>query len=340
MSQTPNRQSPQDQLRAMTRNWKLAPILYAITELEIADHLADSPKTVTELAELTDTHAPSLYRLLRAVVTIDLFHCNEMEQFDLTPLSNVLRKDVENSMRKIILWNCSPMFWRSWGELLHTLSTGEVAFQHAYGKGFFEHLDANPADSELFNVSMTRMTTEDAETMLTAFDFSEYTSVVDIGGGHGTLITAILQRYEDLHGAIFDLPQVVEGTQAIIESEGLSDRCQVIGGDFFQQVVSGYGLYIMKDIVHDWDDVQAIRILQKTHEAMSENARLLIMERIVPPNNEMHGSKWVDLTMMLVTGGKERTREEYQALLSQAGFEITRIIPTDAAYSIIETKPV
>jgi hypothetical protein len=324
----------------MIESIRTLPMLYAVARLQIADHLADGPQSADELAAHTGAYAQSLYRVLRALATFNVFMENARGQFEMTPLAEFLRSDVPNSMRQQVLWTGAPYRWHARGELLHTVMTGETAFQHIHGMGVFEYLARHPDAAALFNDAMSAMTATYAEAAASAYDFGIFDRAMDVGGGHGTLMITLLNRFPDLHGGIFDLSTVVEGTVSRLEAAGLLDRCDLVSGSFFEAVPSGYDAYILKDIIHDWNDEDSLTILRNCHAAMNSEARLLIIERVIPPGNEPFVGKMVDITMLVETGGMERTAEQYQDLLAAAGFRIERIIPTSEASSIIEAIPV
>jgi hypothetical protein len=339
MIRNTNDGSPRRQLESMLTSWNVVPLLYAVTELRVADHLADGPKTAEQLAGATGTQARALVRVLRALATEGIFRENDAHQFELTPLADLLRTESAQSLRNQVLWRGLPMFWRPWAEVLHTLRTGETAFNHVYGMDMFPYIDEHPDDKVVFNNAMTHMTEGEGAAVAYAYDFKPYRSVIDIGGGHGSLITAVLSRYPNVRGAIFDLPDVVAGAQPRLETARLAQRCQLIGGSFFESVPPDYDAYVLKDIIHDWDDDQALTILRNCREAMHADAHLLLVERVILPGNDPHPAKWIDITMLLITGGMERTEQQYRDLLDAAGFTLDRITPTGFAHSVIRGVP-
>jgi hypothetical protein len=314
--------------------------LYVAAKLGIADLLQSGPKTAQELAEATGTHAPSLYRILRALTSAGLFKRESDDRFALTSLSETLVTGVPGSVRWFIISELGQEHYPAWGNLMHSVKTGEIAFDNFFGMDIWKYFAQNPADAAVFNDSMSGMTAAANEAITSVYDFSQFRKVIDVGGGHGGLITSILQKNPQTKGVLFDAPVVIEGARPKLESAGLADRCETIAGDFFQAVPAGGDAYVMKWIIHDWEDEKAIRILKNCREHMQPNSRLIIVDCVVPENDEPDFSKTFDLNMMVMTGGKERTAAEFRELLSAAGFELLRVIPTDVPTSIVEAKPI
>ncbi len=331
--------SPVDRLSQMLA-YNLTQMIYVAVKLRIPDILAGGPKSAAEIAVSAGAHPPSLYRLLRALASVGVFQEDRQSRFGLTPLSTLLRSDVPDSLRPFALSYGEPWWWNAWGSLLHSVQTGETAFNYVHGKGLFEYFNQNPGAARIFNANMTSMTDREAQSVVTAFDFSATRVLVDIGGGHGALAAAILQAYPQVHAKIFDLPSVIEGTPIYLDSVGLSARCELIGGNFFESIPAGGDTYTLKDIVHDWDDDRAVAILRNCRAAMSGSAILLIIERLIPPRNEPSIAKLIDINMLVFSGGRERTEAEYRTLLEAAGFKIKNILPADFGINIIEASPV
>jgi len=314
--------------------------LYVAAKLGIADLLQSGPKTVEELAEATNTHAPSLYRIMRALTSAGIFKRENDDRFALTPLSETLVTGVPGSVRWFIISELGQEHYPAWGNLLHSVKTGEIAFDNFFGMDIWKYFAQNPEDAAVFNDSMSGMTAAANDAIMSVYDFSQFNTVIDIGGGHGGLITSILQKNPQTKGVLFDAPRVIEGARAKIENAGLTDRCETVGGDFFQGVPAGGDAYVMKWIIHDWEDEKAIRILKNCRQYMQPNNRLIIVDCVVPDNDEPDFSKTFDLNMMVMTGGKERTAAEFRELLAAAGFELLRTIPTDVPTSIVEAQPI
>lgn len=320
--------------RMITAYW-ISQAIYAAAKFGIADELKDGPKSVEQLAEATSTNADALYRLLRALASKGIFAEGEPRQFSLTPLAEPLRSDVPGSKRALALMSGDEQF-RAWAEIEYSIQTGEIAFDKVYGKPIFDYLGENPDKAKIFDAAMVGIHGRESDIILEAYDFSGINVVADIGGGNGSQITGILKRHTAMRGILFDLPHVIERARERIETAGLADRCELVGGSFFESVPEGADAYMMRHIIHDWDDEKSLTILRNCHRAMSSDSRLLVVESVIPRGNEPFGGKLLDLVMMLIPGGKERTEDEYRALFGKAGFELTRIIPTTTEISIVE----
>lgn len=304
--------------------------------LGIPDLLAERARTAEELAAKTDTHAPSLYRLLRTLASMGVFTENAEGKFELTPISVLLRSDAANSMRDFAVMMGEAWIWQAWGELPHSVRTGEVAHEKAQGMGSFEFFQSNAEAGKVFNAAMTNFTRAIIPAFVEAYDFSDTGRLVDVAGGHGLLLAGVLKANPHLRGILFDLPFVIEGASGLLDEEGVSDRVELITGNFFESVPEGADAYMMKHIIHDWNDESSIRILKNIRSAMSENGKVLIVEMVVPEGEEAHPSKALDILMLVMEGGKERTKVEYAKLLEASGFRLTRVIPTKSPYSVIE----
>lgn len=327
--------SPPQQLDQMISGYWISQAIYAAAKFNIADHLIDGPKSIEQLAEATSTNADALYRLLRALASVGIFAEGEPRHFALTPLAEPLQSDVPGSKRALALMAGDEQF-RTWAEIEYSIQTGKTAFDKAFGKPIFEYLSENPDKARIFDAAMVGIHGRESDIVLSAYDFSGVGVLADIGGGNGSQISQVLNRNSDLKGILFDLPHVIERAKNPIESAGLLDRCELVGGSFFESVPEGADIYLMRHIIHDWDDEKSLTILRNCHQAMSANTKLLIVESVIPPGNDPFGGKFLDLVMLLIPGGKERTAEEYRALLDQAGFELTQVIPTTSEVSIIE----
>jgi len=310
--------------------------IYVAAKLGVADHLSDGYRTIDELAAATGTHAPSLYRVLRALASVGVFTEDGKRGFALTPLAETLRTDVSGSLRAFATVELGEEHYPAWGELLHSVRTGEIAFDRAFGMPVWEFFEQNPENAKTFNDAMTGMTLAVNDAVLSSYDFSSIGKIIDVGGGHGSLIASILKAHPEMRGILFDAPPVIEGARCRLQDEGIAERCEAIAGDFFESVPGGGDAYILKWIIHDWDEERSITILKNCHRAMAENGRLLLVEAVVPFGSEPHFSKFIDLNMLVMTGGRERTEDEYRTLFEASGFRLTRIIPTESPMSIIE----
>jgi hypothetical protein len=250
-----------------------------------------------------------------------------------------LRSDVRASVRPFALLEGDPYWWRSKGELLHCVQTGQPAPQHLYGTDEWEYLRQHPETAAVFNDAMTAMTQEETPAILDAYDFSPIHRLVDVGGGHGALLAALLRTYPGMHGILFDQPDVVSHALPLLQANGVSNRCETIGGDLFGEMPDCSDGYLLKLILHDWDDEHAAQILANLRRSMSRTARLLLVEHVIVPGNDPQPGKGLDLAMLAYVGGRERTAAEWEDLLQATGFTLTRIVPTQAALSILEAAP-
>lgn len=308
--------------------------IWVAAELGIADLLTDGPRTAGELAEKTLTHGNALYRVLRALASVGMFAEDAHGRFSLTPLADLLRTDASASQRPFAIM-MGAEFHEAWGELLHSVRTGEPGFEKRFGVPFFQYMTERPERGKIYDAAMTGVHGGETEPMLDAYDFSPFQTVIDIGGGNGLVLAAILQRHPTVKGILFDLPAVVDRARTIISGLGLSNRCQIVGGDFFSSVPVGGDAYVMRHIIHDWDDNEAVAILRNCRAAMNPEGRILVVETVIPPANEPCFGKWLDL-MMLVVGGRERTEEQYRRLFLEAGLELNSIVSTTQEISVIE----
>ena len=308
-------------------------------KLGIADLLKQEPRTAEELANATKAHAPSLNRLLRMLTSVGIFAEDANGRFQQTPLSQLLRSDHPRSARAFAIMSGSELLWRPWGELHAAVMSGRSAFEHVFGASLFEYLAAHPGDAEVFNAGMTSASVNDAAAVVAAYDFSRFDRVVDVGGGHGALLRAILSANPKLRGVLADRPTVVAGAEAL-RTGAMADRCEFTGVDFFSSVPGGADAYIMRWIIHDWNDEDSLKILRNCRGAIRRDGTLLIVDSVLKPPNEPDPGKLMDSNMLvMVPGGRERTEAEFAALLRQAGFSLTRLIPTAGAVSIIESQP-
>jgi SAM-dependent methyltransferase len=328
----PQAQLSQQLLKQMIGGW-ITQAIYVASELGIADLLTDGSRTAEELAEQTNTHCGALYRVLRALASVGIFTQDKDCRFSMTPLAENLRSDSPESLRSFGIM-MGAEFYQSWGNLLDSVRTGEQGFQKRYGVPFFQYMTERPDRHSIYDAAMMIHGIAETEPMLDAYDFSGFRTVVDIGGGHGRMLAAILNRYPAIKGILFDLPAVADRSRTIISDLGLSERCQIAGGDFFTSVPVA-DAYVMRHIIHDWDDKEAVSILRNCRDAMNPEGKILVIETVIPPLDEPCFGKWLDL-MMLIVGGRERTEEQYRQLFSKAGLKLNRIVSTAHEISVIE----
>lgn len=327
-------------LREMIMGFRTTQLIYVAAKLNIADHLRQGPQQVDVLAKVTGAHPSSLYRLLRALASIGIFEETDDGCFQLTPLAGPLQTDVSASLHAVAMLYGENWCWQVYGNILHSVITGQPAFPHVHGQIYFEYLNNHHDAAETFNKAMTAFSEQEINAVLSAYDFSAALKVVDVGGGHGRLITAILNNNKQAHGILFDQISVLADAKNFITNAALKTRCELIAGDFFHSAPPGGDLYILKSIIHDWDDEMAIRILKNCRRVMMSDARVVLAERVVPQGNEPSEAKLFDINMLTVLGGRERTVTEYKNLLRAADLQIINVIPTSCHLSLIEAVPV
>jgi hypothetical protein len=324
-------------LQMMTGYW-VSQAIYVAAKLGIADLLTSGPKTCDELAEATDCHPQSLHRVLRALSSTGIFTETTSASFALTPMAEFLRSDHPGSMRALACMYAEEQY-RAWGDLLHSVKTGQRAFDNMFGADYFAYLASHPESEQVFNRAMTGWTNQLVAGAVDAYDFSGFKTVVDVGGGHGTLLAAVLQRHPGTQGILFDQTQVVEAASDALQAAGVADRCTLVGGDFFSEVPSGGDAYVLSQILHDWDDERCIEILQQCRRAIQDDGRLLVVEMVLPEGQEPFFGKWLDLHMLVLLGARERTAAEYNALFHAAGFGLTTVVAMPAGPSVVEAAP-
>lgn len=308
--------------------------LHVAAKLGIADVLSNGPMTPHEVAGACSAKEYPLRRLLRYLTAVGVLMEDERGRFSCTALGDLLRTDHPQSVRDIAIMYGEPFWWRSWGDLYQTVKTGQPAFDRVHGQPFFEYLAHSPADSAVFNAGMTSGTKVDVENLVAAYDFSPFAKIVDVGGGHGGLLRALLERYPNCTGVLCDLPGVIAGAREM-ERSAVATRCEVVPADMFQSVPSGGDAYILKRILHDWNDAEATQILESCRRAVVPGGRVLVMELVVKPSNQPDAAKWMDLNMLVMLTGRERTEAEFADLYARAGFRLTRVVPT-TRLSIVE----
>ncbi len=331
---------PRDALLRMTNAFQASQAIHVAATLGIADLLEDGPRHVDELAQTTGTHAPTLYRLLRALASVGVFAEQPNGQFGSTTLAEYLRTNAPRSLRAWAMQIGQQYLWTSWGHLLHSVRTGEPAFPELHGTTAWEYRAAHPEEDAVFNAAMTALSAGVAETIVQSYDFSGMDVLMDVGGGEGVLLAAILAENPALRGVLFDQPHVLTGANDLLEREGVVDRCEVVSGSFFEAVPGGADAHLLKSIVHDWDDAATVKILRACRAAIANTGRLLVVEPIIQPGNEPDPAKFSDLNMLVMLGGQERTADDFERLYAEAGFRLSDIIRTESLMAIIEGVPV
>jgi len=327
---------PPTQLMQMLFGFAASRAIGVSAELCIADLLKDGPKTAEELAQQTGVHARSLYRVLRACASIGVYSEDNEKRFSLTPLAEPLVSDAPGSLRAFAEMITCDWQFQTWAELPYSVKTGKPSFEKVFGKSSFEYFWSDEKAGRVFNDAMTSNSAFASVATVNAYDFSSISKLVDVGGGHGFLLASILAKYGNLKGVLYDMPDIVAQAEKLLSEHGVTNRCATVGGDFFKSVPTGGDAYIMKHIIHDWNDAQCVALLQNCRKAMTDNGKILVVEMIVPKGNEPSPAKFLDLQMLQYLPGCERTEEEYGELFDKAGLELTRIIPTMSPFSIIE----
>jgi hypothetical protein len=311
--------------------------VYAAAKLRLADRLAGGPRSAAELAEETGTLATALHRLMRLLAGLGILKTERGGQrFSLTPLGEAMRSGAPGAAHETLLSLAGPIFWKAFGEYMYSLETGKTAFEKAYGMPAFDYLAQHPDDAANFTQAMIGVHGDEPPAIVAAYDFSGFGTVVDVGGASGNMLVEILRRYPGPHGVLFDLPHVVRDAPERFRANGLGDRIRVEGGSFFESVPAGGDAYVLSHVIHDWSETQCLTILGNCHKAMKPDAKLLIVEMVIPDGDEMHPAKMLDMTMLVMPGGQERSEAEYAALLEKAGFRLTRVVPTQSAAGLVE----
>jgi hypothetical protein len=329
-----------NELMRLVNAFQLSQAIHVAATVGIADLLAQGPRSADELAGKTGTNAGALYRLLRALAAAGVFHEDEERRFALSPLGAWLQSDVPAAVAPWARLIGRPNYWQAWGNLLHSVRTGENAFRHVNGAGVWEYREQNAAEGEIFDAAMDAFSRKAGKAIVDAYDFGKFRCMVDVGGGRGTVLATILAANPPLRGVLFDQPHVVAHAESAFRSAVVAERCEIKAGDFFETVPKGGDAYFLKSILHDWPDVEAATILRACRAAIPDHGRLILVEQLIAGPNEGLTGKLSDLNMLVAPGGRERTQEELAELLRSAEFELTAIVPTALHLSIIEGVPV
>ncbi len=318
----------------------VAQAVQAAAVLGIADALAGGPLRLPELSERVGADQDGLSRLMRALISRGIFRQRRDGRYDLTPLAAPLRSDVPDSMVGTAMFYGSAQHRAFWTHLVDSVRTGRPVVEPLHGKEFFDYLADEPALGSLFNAAMTGVSELAVGPVVSGYDFSRFQTIVDVGGGHGSLLAAIVNATPGARGVLYDLPEVVADAPNHLVQRGVTDRIRVDSGSFFDSVPDGGDAYLLKHIIHDWADDQALVILRNIHAAAGPGATLLLLEMVIPEHDRAFSGKWVDLEMMLVVGGRERTAAQYRSLLAQAGFRLDRVVETASPFSFVEATAV
>jgi hypothetical protein len=322
----------------MTGYW-VSQGIYVAAKLGLSDLLHNEPQTAAQLAAKTKVQPEALFRLLRGLASVGIYEEQADGRFALTPMAAELRSDVPNSKRALAIMS-GEEHYKSWSELLYTVQTGKPAFDKVFGKPVFDWLSDHAEQAAIFDAAMVSVHGRETSAMVDAYDFSQIGTLADVGGGNGSVLRGVLAKNPEVRGMLCDLPGVLERAQPLIAAEGLAGRLQTYATNFFEAVPPGADVYMMRHIVHDWTDEQSLTILRNVRKVIRDDGRLLVIESIIPPGNGPSFGKLLDLNMMVIPGGKERTEAEYRDLFGKAGFRLNRIVPTAAEVSVIEGVPV
>lgn len=311
--------------------------LSAVTRLGIAEMLSDGPKRVADLAKASNTVEDILYRVLRTLASTGVFAETEPRTFANTPASEFLTAHHPGSVRDMVLWMSDALHFDTYRDMMPTFRDGRTALEHIHKKPPFEVIFSDPQEARVFNNAMTSFSAIVIPAVLEAYDFSGIGTLADIAGGHGFVLTAILQKYPQMKGILFDLEHVVAGARDRIDTFGLSNRVESISGDFFQSVPAA-DAYVMKNIIHDWDDERAITILKNCAAHLKPGGKVILIEAIISPGNDPHLGKWIDIEMFMMPGGRERTESEFRDLFARAGLKLTRVVPAKSPLWVVESQ--
>ena len=340
LSPTPRPANSAQDVLALTTGFWISQAIYVAAKLGIADSLRGGPKSAAELAATCDVHAPSLYRVLRALASLQIFAEDTERKFALTPAAECLTSDGLASLRAYAIMMGEQWVWRSCGEMLHSVRTGQSGFEHVFGAPVFDYWQSHPEAAGLSAEGLSSRSATENVAITSAFQFPEVGTLVDIGGGQGTLLVSVLTRNPSVHGVLFDLPHVLETAEPLLQSAHVRARCDLLSGNFFSSIPAGGNIYILKKVIHDWPDEQARIILKNCRAAISDHGRLLLIELVIPDGNEPSFGKMLDLLMLAYAGGRERTQTEYRDLLDSANFRLQRMVSTASPISIMEAVPI
>jgi len=324
--------TPAADLLRLVNGHQVARAIQVAAELRIADSLGEGARDVGDLARESGTEEASLYRLLRALASVGVLHESDGRRFELTELGRPLRTDDPQSVAGWAAFAGTPSIWAAWGALDHSIRTGENAFKHVHGADVWAYRSDRPEESARFDRAMASHTGRASDAVLEVEDFGRFSTILDVGGGNGTLLAKILERNPEAHAILFDQPHVVAEAD-------LPSRCEAVGGDFFEAVPEGADAYVLKAIIHDWEDRESVAILQSVRRSIDPDGRLFLIETVLGGPNERPAAKLSDLNMLVNPGGRERTIDEYAALFEQAGFEFVSETETSSGHSVIEAAP-
>lgn len=327
---------PHLQLIQMGRAFIVSRTVYVAAKLGLADKLASGPKSAAELAGQMHVHGPSLHRLMRTLASLGILTERTEQRFALTDLGAALKTGAPGSARSTVLYSGSPAAQSGWENLGYSVETGKPGFEKAQGVPVFDFLAQHPEEASQFSDMMIGLHQQEPPAIATAYDFSAFKTIADVGGATGNMLAAILSHHAEPRGILFDRPHVVRDAPALLSAKGVSHRVRIEAGSFFESVPVGADVYILSHIIHDWSEDQCLTILGHVRKAMNPAARLLIVEMVLAAGDAPHPGKLLDMVMLSQLGGQERTEAEYDVLLGKAGLRLTRVVPTNSAASIVE----
>lgn len=331
--------SPREQLIERIRGFWISQVVHSVAQLGLADRLASGPRSSDDLAPEVGAHPEGLYRLLRGAISAGLVQEVSPRTFALTPMGQLLRSDVPGSMRDLSMGMCSPAHWLPWGQLTEAVRTHQSTTKSALGSDIWQYFNQHPDEGTIFAKTMGAFTLLVAQEVPRLHDFSRYARVADVGGSQGVLLEGVLRAHPSCKGILFDLPKVIEGARARIESVGLAGRIELVGGSFFEPVIPAAECYLVKHIIHDWADAPATAILRNIHQGAPAGARLILVERVMPEDGDLSTMPLMDLNMLVMADGRERTAREFKTLLETTGWELERVTQGQAGMvSLIEAR--
>jgi O-methyltransferase domain/Dimerisation domain len=322
-------------LTQMILGYVTSKAIHVATKLNIADLIAaQGPMNCSGLAKKTGAHEESLHRLLRALASVEIFQEDSEGKFSLTPMAECLKEDSPDSLKAMSL-STGAAFYKAYEEFLYSIQTGDGGLKKALGMPIFDYLTNNPEEGKIFDRMMTDFHGDETAPMVGTYNFSDFKTIVDVGGGNGSVISAVIKNNPGVSGVLFDLPDVINRSRENIAAWGLSDRIKLDTGSFFESVSGGGDAYILRHIIHDWSDSDAVTILSNCRKAMNPGGKVLVVEAVIPKGNDPNPFKWLDLTMLMI-GGKERTEEQFKDIFTKAGLKLARIVPFTPVMNVVE----
>ena len=329
---------PPAQMFHMITGYWISQAVGTAAKLGISDQLVEGPRSSTQVAEAVGADPAALFRLMRMLASVGVFTMDHQERYALTPLGETLRSNVPGSVRNFAIAETATGHWLPWGKMYEAITTGKPMCQSALGMELWEWYAKNSEEGEYFNGAMGDLSAAASHEVTRVYNFARFRKVVDVGGAHGILLAAILKVNPEMRGVLFDLPHVTATAGSMLEEQGIGQRCEVISGDFFKSVPTGGDLHILKQVIHDWSDAECANLLHNCRQALQPDGKLLLVEMVIPPDNSPSMAQAMDLNMLVLLTGKERTESQYAELLSASGFKLDRIIPTNTPFSVIEAS--